>query len=62
MAGRFTDQIALISGASRGLGKAMAAELGRHGAYIVGTATTASGLQTIEQNFKDSEIRGTAYQ
>jgi len=62
MAGPFTDKIALITGASRGLGRAMAEELGRHGAYIVGTATTASGLQTIEQNLKDNEVRGRAYQ
>ncbi|MEY3695984.1 MAG: 3-oxoacyl-ACP reductase FabG, partial [Pseudomonadota bacterium] len=40
-------QIALVTGASRGIGKAMALDLARHGATVVGTATTESGAASI---------------
>ena len=34
------DEIALVTGASRGIGAAIAMELGRLGAMVLGTATT----------------------
>jgi 3-oxoacyl-[acyl-carrier protein] reductase len=40
-------QRALVTGASRGIGKAIALTLGARGAVVVGTATTASGAQSI---------------
>ena len=40
-------QIALFTGASRGIGKAIAIDLARHGATVVGTATTESGAASI---------------
>lgn len=40
-------QIALVTGASRGIGKAIAIDLARHGATVVGTATTESGAASI---------------
>jgi 3-oxoacyl-[acyl-carrier protein] reductase len=40
-------QTALVTGASRGIGKAIAAELAARGAYVIGTATTESGAQGI---------------
>ena len=40
-------QVALVTGASRGIGKAIAAELGRKGFRVVGTATTESGAEAI---------------
>lgn len=40
-------QIALVTGASRGIGKAIAIDLALHGATVVGTATTESGAASI---------------
>ena len=43
-------EIALVSGASRGIGAAIAERLGREGARVVGTATTAEGAARITKN------------
>src|SRR5688572_28962876 len=51
-------EIALVTGASRGIGKAIALELGRLGAVVVGTATTQSGADAIDRSFKEAGMRG----
>lgn len=56
------DKIALVSGASRGIGKAIALELGRHGATVLGTATTISGAESISSYFAEHKIKGTGLQ
>jgi 3-oxoacyl-[acyl-carrier protein] reductase len=43
-------QTAIVTGASRGIGRTIAAALARQGAVVVGTATTAAGAAAIEQS------------
>ncbi len=52
-------QIALVTGASRGIGQACALELGRQGATVVGTATTESGAAAIVGYLGEAGIVGT---
>jgi 3-oxoacyl-[acyl-carrier protein] reductase len=52
------NQLAFITGASRGIGRAIALELGRQGATIVGTATTEDGAQIISQYLKETGVKG----
>ena len=46
---RLDGQVALVSGASRGIGRAILLTLARAGATVVGTATTAAGVAEIER-------------
>ena len=43
-----SGEVALVTGASRGIGQAIAVELGNAGAYVVGTATSSSGVEAID--------------
>ncbi len=51
-------KVALVTGASRGIGQAIALELGRNGAVVVGTATSESGAERISAAFKEAGIEG----
>lgn len=59
MSNMLNGQIALVTGASRGIGAAIAAELGQQGATVIGTATSASGAESIQASFKQAGIQGT---
>lgn len=52
------DEIALVTGASRGIGQAVALELGSLGATVIGTATSSSGADSISKYLKDKGING----
>lgn len=52
------SQIALVTGASRGIGAAIAQELGRQGAIVIGTATSESGTAAISEALKAANIQG----
>ncbi|UHD16206.1 3-oxoacyl-ACP reductase FabG [Thiocapsa bogorovii] len=52
------DDIALVTGASRGIGRSIAMALAEQGAAIAGTATTAAGARSIEDALTQAGYRG----
>jgi 3-oxoacyl-[acyl-carrier protein] reductase len=53
-----TEDIALVTGASRGIGRAIALALGEQGAKVVGTATTEQGAAAIQSSFDGQGLQG----
>ena len=53
------NQVALVTGASRGIGSAIARTLGQCGATVIGTATSVAGTEKIEQMFSEHSIKGS---
>jgi 3-oxoacyl-[acyl-carrier protein] reductase len=51
-------KVALVTGASRGIGQAIALELGRQGAVVIGTATTPGGAERIAETLKAAGVEG----
>lgn len=50
--------VALVTGASRGIGRAIALNLGNRGFIVIGTATSASGAQNISAYLAEHSIKG----
>lgn len=51
-------RIALVTGASRGIGQAISRELGRQGRIVIGTATSEKGAQAISADLEAHGIEG----
>jgi 3-oxoacyl-[acyl-carrier protein] reductase len=56
--GAFDGKVAVVTGASRGIGAAIADQLGQAGATVVGTATTAAGAEQISARFTGNGSSG----
>ena len=54
-------KVALVTGASRGIGRAIALTLGAAGAIVAGTATTASGAEGISRHLTAAGITGAGF-
>jgi 3-oxoacyl-[acyl-carrier protein] reductase len=54
-------KLALVTGASRGIGQAIALELGRQGAVVAGTSTTESGAAGITAQLTGAGVQGRGY-
>ena len=52
------NKIALVTGATRGIGQAIALQLGQQGATVIGTATTQNGAESIDRCLKEAAIKG----
>ncbi|MDP1707619.1 MAG: 3-oxoacyl-ACP reductase FabG [Gammaproteobacteria bacterium] len=56
---QLANEIALVTGASRGIGLAIALELGRLGATVIGTATSQNGADLIVKILNENGIKGS---
>ncbi len=61
MSEQLQQKVALVTGASRGIGKAIAQALGEAGCVVIGTATTDKGAQSISAYLSEAGIQGRGY-
>jgi len=57
-----SGKVALVTGASRGIGAAIAEQLGKAGATVIGTATSSSGAEAITARFGEQGVAGEGMQ
>jgi len=55
------SEIALVTGASRGIGQAVALALGRKGATVIGTSTSETGASRISNTLNNNSIQGSGF-
>jgi 3-oxoacyl-[acyl-carrier protein] reductase len=55
---RLDNEVALVTGASRGIGAAIADGLAEAGAVVIGTATSEAGADAISNRFQKAGYRG----
>ncbi len=53
------NEIVLVSGASRGIGRAIALSLGKKGATVIGTATSENGAKSIAKYLDENGVKGS---
>ncbi len=58
---KLKDKTALVTGATRGIGQAILLALAKQGAYVIGTATSENGIETIRNTLKDNNFEGDAH-
>ena len=56
-----SGKVAVVSGASRGIGKAIALELANRGAIVAGTATTTAGAAAISEYLQAAGVKGSGF-
>ena len=56
-----SGKVALVTGASRGIGQAISLILGENGATVIGTATSQSGADAISRTFQEHKISGKGF-
>lgn len=54
-------KVALVTGASRGIGRSIALTLGAAGATVIGTATTQSGAENISAYLSEAGVSGSGF-
>jgi 3-oxoacyl-[acyl-carrier protein] reductase len=55
------NKVALVTGASRGIGAAISVAFAQQGAKVAGTATTAEGAENISKRFKEMGLNGQGF-
>ncbi len=59
MTDKYKDKIVLVTGASRGIGKAIATKFAEQGAFVIGTATTENSAEQISKYIDENKYTGT---